>query len=87
MKQDGQAVSVFYTQLKNVWAEIDQRRPNKLKNTEDIIWYKKEKELERVHQFLSGLDARHHNAKGELLRRQEPPSLTKAFTYIRKDES
>ncbi|PRQ51514.1 putative RNA-directed DNA polymerase [Rosa chinensis] len=87
MKQDGQAVSVFYTQLKNVWAEIDQRRPNKLKNAEDITWYQKEKELERVHQFLSGLDARHDSAKGELLRRQETPSLTEAFTYIRKDES
>ncbi|KAM5575515.1 hypothetical protein ABKV19_014467 [Rosa sericea] len=85
MKQDGQAVLVFYTQLKNVWAEFDQRRPNKLKDAEDIAWYVKEKE--RVHQFLSGLDARHDSAKGELLRRQESPSLIEAFNYIRKDES
>ncbi|PRQ36075.1 putative RNA-directed DNA polymerase [Rosa chinensis] len=44
-------------------------------------------ELERVHQFLSGLDARHDSAKGELLLRQESPSLIEAFNYIRKDES
>lgn len=87
MQQNGQSVSVFFTKLKNVWAEIDQKRPCKIKNQEDITWYQKEKELERVHVFLRGLDVKHNNAKGELLRMSDPPSLTTVFTYIRKDES
>ena len=87
MQQNGQPVSIFFTKLKNVWAEIDQKRPCKIKNQEDIAWYQKEKELERVHAFLRGLDAKHNSAKGELLRMTDPPSLTTTFTYIRKDES
>ena len=87
MQQNGQPVSVYFTKMKNVWAEIDQKRPCKIKNQEDIAWYQKEKELERVHAFLRGLDAKHNSAKGELLRMPDPPSLTTAFTYIRKDES
>ncbi|XP_061998951.1 uncharacterized protein LOC133716253 [Rosa rugosa] len=57
-----------------------------IKNQEDLAWYQKEKELERVHVFLRGLDDKHSNAKGELLRMTDPPSLNTAFTYIRKDE-
>ncbi|MDD0148667.1 hypothetical protein PSY31_23560, partial [Shigella flexneri] len=52
-----------------------------------LVWYQKEKELERVHVFLRGLDEKHSSAKGELLRMTDPPSLNTAFTYIRKDES
>lgn len=48
---------------------------------------KEKKELEPVHTFLEGLDARHNSAKGELLRMPEPSSLTTAFAYICKDES
>jgi hypothetical protein len=87
MTQNGQAVSIFYTQLKNIWAEIDQRRPNKMKNAEDIAFYQAEKDLLRVHIFLNGLDSKHDSAKGELLRLATPPSLIQAFSYIRKDES
>ncbi|XP_062018263.1 uncharacterized protein LOC133734665 isoform X1 [Rosa rugosa] len=87
MQQNGQPVSVFFTKLKNVWAEIDQKRPCKIKNQEDLVWYQKEKELERVHVFLRGLDEKHSSAKGELLRMTDAPSLNTAFTYIRKDES
>ena len=87
MQQNGQPVSVFFTRLKNVWAEIDQKRPCKIKNPEDIIWYQKEKKIERVHAFLRGLDAKHNSAKGELLRMPDPPTLTTTFAYIRKDES
>lgn len=39
MTQSGQPLSVFFTQLKNIWAEIDQRRPNKMKNADDIGSY------------------------------------------------
>lgn len=87
MQQNRQPVSVFFTKLKSVCAEIDQKRPYKIKNPEDITWYQREKELERVHAFLKGLDTKHNSAKGELLQIPEPPSLTTAFAYIRKDES
>ncbi|XP_061995754.1 uncharacterized protein LOC133713736 isoform X2 [Rosa rugosa] len=87
MQQNGQPIAVYFTKLKNVWAEIDQKRPCKIKNQVDLVWYQKEKELERVHVFLRGLDEKHSSAKGELLRMTDPPSLTTAFTYIRKDES
>lgn len=43
MQQNGQPVSVFFTKLKNIWAEIDQKRPYKIKNPEDIVWYQREK--------------------------------------------
>ncbi|XP_050387200.1 uncharacterized protein LOC126803431 [Argentina anserina] len=87
MQQDGQPVAQYFTKLRNIWAEIDVKRPCMIKHQEDIIWYQREKELERVHHFLKGLDTKHNNAKGELLRQTEPPSLITAFTYIRKDES
>lgn len=56
-------------------------------NPDDIKIHNKEKELLRVHIFLAGLDAKHDNAKGQLLRQTSPPSLTEAFAYIHKDES
>ncbi|KAM5565144.1 hypothetical protein ABKV19_019261 [Rosa sericea] len=87
MQQNGQPVAVYFTKLKNVWAEIDQKRPCKIKNKEDLVWYQKEKKLERVHVFLRGLDEKHSSAKGELLIMTDPPSLNTVFTYIRKDES
>ncbi|XP_050376390.1 uncharacterized protein LOC126793805 isoform X3 [Argentina anserina] len=87
MHQDGQPVAQYFTKLKNIWAEIDVKRPCMIKNHEDIVWYQKEKEIERVHHFLKGLDAKHNSAKCELLRKTEPPSLITAFTFIRKDES
>ncbi|XP_062006607.1 uncharacterized protein LOC133723756 [Rosa rugosa] len=87
MQQNRQSIAVYFTKLKNVWAEIDQKRPCKIKNQEDLVWYQKEKELERVHVFLRGLDEKHSSAKGELLRMTDPSSLNTAFTYIRKDES
>ncbi|XP_062000220.1 uncharacterized protein LOC133717519 isoform X2 [Rosa rugosa] len=87
MQQNGQPIVVYFTKLKNVWAKIDQKRPCTIKNQEDLVWYQKERELERVHVFLRGLDEKHSSAKGELLRMTDPPSLNTAFTYIRKDES
>ncbi|XP_050373823.1 calcium-transporting ATPase 10, plasma membrane-type-like [Argentina anserina] len=57
IQQDGQPVAQYFTKLKNVWAEIDMKRPCMIKNQEDIVWYQRENELERVHHFLKGLDA------------------------------
>lgn len=67
MTQSGQPLSVFFTQLKNIWAETDQRRPNKMKNADDIALYQEEKELIRVHIFLNGLHAKHNSTKRELI--------------------
>jgi hypothetical protein len=61
--QDGQPVAHYFTKLKNIWAEIDVKRPCMIKNQEDIVWYQQEKKLERVHHFLKGLDAKHNSAK------------------------
>lgn len=84
MTQSGQPLPVFFTQLKNIWAEIDQRRPNKMKNADDIYCcLSREKELIRVHIFLNGFDAKDDSTKRELLRLATPPSLIQAFTYIK----
>ncbi|XP_040375078.1 uncharacterized protein LOC121052952 isoform X2 [Rosa chinensis] len=87
MTQNGQHVSLYFAALKNIWLEIDQRRPNKMKNADDIKLHNEEKDLLRVHIFLNGLDSKHASAKGELLRLATPPSLDGAFAYIRKDEA
>lgn len=62
MQHNWQPMSVFFMKLNDVWAEIDQKLLYKIKNQEDIAWYQKEKELERVHAFLRGLDAEHNSA-------------------------
>lgn len=47
---------------------------------------KKRKE-QRIHAFLSELDAKHRHVKDELLRMPDPSSLAIAFIYICKDEA
>ena len=37
MQQNEQPVAQYFTKLKNIWAEIDVKRPCKIKNQEDLV--------------------------------------------------
>ncbi|KAL6195121.1 hypothetical protein ACLB2K_030742 [Fragaria x ananassa] len=45
MQQNGQPVAQYFTKLKNIWADIDVKRPCKIKNQEDLVWQEHQQPL------------------------------------------
>ena len=57
-----------------------------MKNSEDVVIYKKSVERLRVHIFLARLDEEFDQVCGEILRKYIIPDLKECYSLIRKED-
>ena len=84
-KQVGHPLSTYYSDLIEIFQELDHREKIVMKDLEDVIAYKKSIERLRVHIFLNGLDAKFERIRGEILRRDPALDLEKTYAYVCHD--
>ncbi|KAJ3699854.1 hypothetical protein LUZ61_003559 [Rhynchospora tenuis] len=91
-KQHGQPVVMYYTRLKGMWDELSNHSPVpscvchgcKCNVTAKLI---KEREEEKIHQFLMGLDdSVFGNVRTHILGMDPLPSLSKVYSMVVQEE-
>ena len=84
-KQAGQPLSTYYGELVELFQELDYRDKFIMKDPDDIVTYKKFDARLRVHIFLSGLDAKFEQIRGEVLRKDPLMDLDDTYAYVHRD--
>lgn len=82
-KQGNQTLEQYYSNLQAIWAEIDQRQPNKFTGDENIQLYNRLTQEGRLYQFLAGVNDRFDPVKRDTLNQDPLPSLAAAYATIR----
>ena len=57
LKQNDDSIEVFYSELQDIWKEIDRRMPNPMKYAEHITIFNTFIQTQRLFQFLAGVNA------------------------------
>ena len=87
-RQNGQAVIDYYGKLAMMWEELQTYKPPPACSCSAAIVYEKEREDERVHQFIMGLDeSRFGNVMTAIIEADELPDLGKAYAKVIKEEA
>ncbi|KAG6420236.1 hypothetical protein SASPL_116758 [Salvia splendens] len=88
LKQGNESLEQYWGDLQQLWVEIDARRPCPYTCCEKgINTYKKETEIKRLYQFLSGLDDKYDALRRELLKQSPEPSAEDAFGIVKQEET
>ncbi|KAM1035390.1 hypothetical protein ACFXTH_038636 [Malus domestica] len=89
MKQNGASIANYYSNLTEIFQELDQLSPTNMKDPNDILSRQQEIERLRVYIFLAGLDNKFDQIHGEILRMEPKPGLEGAYSHVkrRKKES
>lgn len=87
MKQGDQTVSKFFSNLSQVWQQIDSLESYKWGCIADSQLYGKIKETKRLFGFLSGLHKDYDAVRGRILSSKPLPSMNSAFSDVRQEES
>lgn len=81
-RQNGVPIETYYGQLTKLWTSLADYQQGK--TIEDII---KEREEDKLHQFLMGLDeSLYSSVKSNLLSRDPLPTLDEAYNVLVQDE-
>ncbi|KAM1602138.1 hypothetical protein EV2_029908 [Malus domestica] len=75
MKQNGAPIANYYSNLTEIFQELDQLSPTNMKDPYDISSKQQEIERLRVYIFLAGLDNKFDQIRGEILRMEPKPGL------------
>ncbi|KAI4297873.1 hypothetical protein L6164_037734 [Bauhinia variegata] len=84
-KQGNLSVTEYYNLLTNLWQEMDMYR--KLKVREDTQAILREREQDRVFEFLAGLNEAFDHVRVQILGRESLPNLNETFYLTRGDKS
>ncbi|XP_019262722.1 PREDICTED: uncharacterized protein LOC109240523 [Nicotiana attenuata] len=77
------SVSIYFTKLKDLWAEYDSILPPPTSATE----YIEQLEYQRLLQFLMGLNDNFEQARSQILLMPSLPSIDKAYAMVVQEES
>ncbi|KAB5524575.1 hypothetical protein DKX38_022324 [Salix brachista] len=85
-QQKDLTVSVYYTKLKGLWDELAAYSTVPLCScgAGKQIWA--ERETEKVHQFLMGLNDQYGIIRSQILNMEPFPSINKAYAFVTKEE-
>lgn len=87
-RQNGQAVIDYYGRLAVMWEELQSYRPPPACTCSAAAAYEKEREEERVHQFIMGLDeSRFGNVVTAIIEADELPDLGKVYAKVIREEA
>ncbi|RWR77469.1 retrovirus-related Pol polyprotein from transposon TNT 1-94 [Cinnamomum micranthum f. kanehirae] len=87
MKQNGAPVANYYSELTEIFQELDQLSPSNMKDPADIETRRKEVDRLRVYIFLAGLDNIFDQIRGEILRMEPKPELEAAYAHIKRESN
>ncbi|CAA0832263.1 Unknown protein [Striga hermonthica] len=86
MSQEGQTLEKFWSELHNIWTEIDQRDPNPLECCDKgILTYQKIISQKRLYQFLAGLNPQLDGIRRDILKEKPNPSPEVAFATVKRE--
>ncbi|XP_056848842.1 uncharacterized protein LOC130498986 [Raphanus sativus] len=87
-RQNGQAVIDYYGRLAVMWEELQTYRPPPACSCSAAAVYEKEREDERVHQFIMGLDeSRFGNVVTAIIEADELADLGKVYAKVIREEA
>ena len=87
MKQNGASITNYYSNLTEIFQELDQLSPSNMKDPDDISSRQQEIERLRVYIFLAGLDNKFDQIRGEILRMEPKPSLEGAYSHVKRESN
>ncbi|XP_019090632.1 PREDICTED: uncharacterized protein LOC104737602 isoform X1 [Camelina sativa] len=86
-RQEGQAVIDYYGRLAKMWEELQTYRPPPACTCSAAAAYEKEREDERVHQFVMGLDeSRFGHVVSAIIEADVLPDLGKVYNKVIREE-
>lgn len=87
-RQNGQVVIDYYGRLAVMWEELQTYRPPPACNCSAAATYEKERDDERVYQFIMGLDeSRFGNVVTAIIEADELPDLGKVYAKVIREEA
>ncbi|KAM1858820.1 hypothetical protein ACFX13_011213 [Malus domestica] len=87
MKQKGAPIANYYSNLTEIFQELDQLSPTNMKHPNDISSRQQEIERLRVYIFLAGLDNKFDQIRGEILRMEPKPGLEIAYSHVKHESN
>ncbi|XP_056852361.1 uncharacterized protein LOC130501453 [Raphanus sativus] len=86
-RQNGDAVIDYYGRLAKMWEELQTYRPPPACTCDAAVLYEKEREDERVHQFVMGLDeSRFGHIVTAIIEADVLPDLGKVYNKVVREE-
>ncbi|CAL9023669.1 unnamed protein product [Prunus brigantina] len=85
--QNGESVKVFYEKLYAIWQEIDCLRPHEYSCADDGARRLKELEVDRVYDFLGGLDPPYDGVRSRILALSPVPPPLEAYAMVMEEDT
>ncbi|KAL1553559.1 hypothetical protein AAHA92_14218 [Salvia divinorum] len=88
LKQGNESLEQYWGNLQQLWVETDARKPCPYTCCDKgVSTYRKENEIKRLYQFLSGLDDKYDTLRRELLKQIPEPLAEDAFGIVKQEET
>ena len=87
MRQVGASVAKYYSELTEIFQELDQLNPSTMEHPSDIEIRRKDVDRLRVYIFLAGLDNNFDQIRGEILRMEPKPELEAVYAHIKRESN
>ncbi|OMO78630.1 hypothetical protein CCACVL1_14252 [Corchorus capsularis] len=84
--QQGMSVSAYYTKLKGIWDELGTYSHIPPCTCGSAKGLAAEREKEKVHQFLMGLNEKYNVVRSQILNTDPLPSLSRAYALVAQEE-
>ncbi|KAI9185155.1 hypothetical protein LWI28_004796 [Acer negundo] len=87
MKQNGASIANYYSELTEIFQELDQLNPSNMKHPSDIEIRREEIDRLQVYIFLAGLENNFDQIRGEILRMKPKLELEAAYAHIKRESN
>jgi hypothetical protein len=85
-KQGNMMVIEYYNTMKSFWLELDYYQDFKMQCSDDVVILKKYMEIERIFEFLAGLNIEFDQVRVQILGKESLPLLNEVLSLIRAEE-
>jgi uncharacterized Zn finger protein len=85
-KQGNMMVIEYYNTMKSLWLELDYYQDFKMQCSDDVVILKKYMEIERIFEFLVGLNIEFDQVRVQILGKESLPLLNEVLSLIRAEE-
>jgi uncharacterized Zn finger protein len=85
-KQGNMMVIEYYNTMKSFWLELDYYQDFKMQCSDDVVILKKYMEIERIFEFLVGLNIEFDQVRVQILGKESLPLLNEVLSLIRAEE-
>jgi len=85
-KQGNMMVIEYYNTMKSFWLELNYYQDFKMQCSDDVVILKKYMEIERIFEFLAGLNIEFDQVRVQILGKESLPLLNEVLSLIRAEE-